>query len=151
MTEQLKLFSIAIATGLVGGFCYGLISIFRQYISHSIIGIYIEDFFFWIVYSIISFLTMLYFNYGEIRPYIVAGIFSGLIIYALFIHRLTVFMLSPAIKALRLMIEIIFTPFELVLFPFKKIYNILKKHLKNNVKYETISKLSLRNLFKRGN
>lgn len=151
MTEQFRLFAISVAAGLGGGFVYGLISIFRRYISHNIIGIYIEDFLFWIIYSVFAFLTMLYFNYGEIRPYIVAGIFLGLIIYALFIHRFAVFMLSPTIKILRLIAEIILTPVELVLFPFKKIFIISKKYLKNNVKYERIKKPKVIKFFKRGN
>lgn len=151
MTEQFRLFASAIGLGLIGGFFYGLISIFRKYISHNIIGIYIEDIIFWLVYSTAVFLTMLYLNYGEIRPYIVLGIFIGLIVYALFIHRLMVIMLSPAIKLLRLITEIVLTPFELFILPFKKTFFIFKKYLKNNVKCERISKLKFKALFKRGN
>lgn len=144
MNYQGIVFLISLLTGLIGGGIYGLICIFRKYVSHNIIGIYIEDLIFWIVYGICAFLTMLYYNNGEIRPFVILGILLGLILYGIFMHKIILVLLSPVIKVLRLFAEIISTPFRIVLFPVKKILIIFKKHLKNTVKYEKINKLLLK-------
>ncbi len=140
MNEQIFLFFVSIAIGIGGGLLYGLICIFRKYIAHNILVIYLEDIFFWSIYSITTFLIMLCLNYGEIRPYILMGIFSGLILYGLFIHKYIIKILSPFIYILRLISEIILTPVMIVVYPFKKIGYFIKKHLKNSVICEKIKK-----------
>lgn len=136
MNKQFFLFFAAIALGILGGLVYGIIVIFRKYVEHSLIGIYIEDIIYWLIFAIAVFLTMLYYNYGEIRPYIFMGIFMGMIIYAVLLHRLFVKLISPIIALLRLFAEIMLTPFMVIAFPFKKIYIYFKKSLKKSPKYE---------------
>ncbi len=150
MNEQFFLFFASFLMGITGGFLYGLIIIFRRYIAHSIIGIYIEDILYWLIYSSCVFLTLLYLNYADIRVYMFVGIFGGLIIYRIFIHKWIEKLLSPFIFLLRLSAEIILTPFMAVLYPIKKFYEYLKKHLKKSRKYEKILLTVKHKPFKRG-
>lgn len=149
MNEQFKLFFVAIMLGIIGGLIYGIISIFRKYVMHNIVAVYIEDIIFWVTYAITSFLVMLTLNYGDIRPYIVFGVFLGLIVYVIFIHSLVIKLLSPIITIIRLFIEIVFTPFDLVLYPFKKLLLFLKNYLQINKKYEKIKQTIKSKLKKR--
>ena len=149
MNEQFKLFFVAIMLGIIGGLVYGIISIFRKYVIHNIVAVYIEDIIFWVIYALTSFLVMLTLNYGDIRPYIVFGVFIGLIIYVIFIHRLVIKLLSPIITIIRLFIEIILTPFDIILYPFKKLLLFLKNYLQISKKCEKIKQITKSKLKKR--
>lgn len=136
--EQFFLFFLSILIGVIGGLVYGIICIFRKYIVHNIIGIYIEDLLFWCVFAVCFFITMLYFNYADIRPYMFLGLFIGLTLYGILLHKLTIKILHPFIMLLRLFAEIILTPIMLMLFPFFKLFDYFKKLLKNTRKCERI-------------
>lgn len=134
MNEQFYLFFAAVAMGITGGFVYGLIRIFRLYIAHNIVGIYIEDILFWLLFSVFVFLTMLCLNYAEIRPYIYMGILIGFAIYRLAIHKWIVKLLNPIITLMRLFAEIILTPIMVLIYPFKKISAYLFNKIKRKQK-----------------
>lgn len=121
---------MAIIIGILGGFFYGLIRLFRIYISHNILAMYFEDIVFWLLYAIVTFLTMLCINYGSIRPYILIAIAIGFIFYSLLIHNYVLMVLNPIIDIIRLLIEAVLLPIRLLLLPFQKILLILKKLLK---------------------
>ncbi|MGN1318155.1 MAG: spore cortex biosynthesis protein YabQ [Lachnospirales bacterium] len=149
MNEQFYLFFSSIAIGIIGGFVYGIIRIFRIYISHSLLGIYIEDILFWLIFAVVFFLTMLCLNYGELRPYIYFGLLIGGFLYRLFIHKLVIKFLNPFVYLLRLFAEIILTPFMVVLYPFKKLAIFIKKHLQKYKKYERIKTVCKHKVFKK--
>lgn len=130
MNEQFRLFFSAVAMGIAGGLAYGFIRIFRLYVVHNIIGIYIEDILFWLFYSIFVFLSMLCLNYAEIRPYIFMGIFMGFALYRLLLHKWVIKMLKPFIMFLRLLAEIVLTPVMVLFYPLKKFYMIIYNKIK---------------------
>lgn len=130
MNKQILLFLISIAIGLIGGFIYGIICIFRKHIKHNTVGVYIEDITFWLIYSIFTFLTMLYYNYGEIRPFIFMGVFLGLLVYALLIHRFVEKLSIPIIFVFKSLAKVIISPVMIFCYPFKIFLSYFKKYLK---------------------
>ncbi len=135
MTFQFRLFFMAAAMGIAGGLAYTLMCTACTMICKSRSVKNILDMVFWILYSLVFFLSMLYVNYGEIRPFSIMGIALGMLIYYMIMEntarRAAEFIFGILHKILLLITEIILTPFKLFLFPAKKLLLIIKKACKN--------------------
>lgn len=143
ITYQFKIFLISLCVGLILGFFYDLIKIFRRFVLHNNILINIEDAIYWVFMSVMVFFICLYQNDGEVRLFFIIGIFLSLILYNLLISPvfINIFtkIINLLIKAFLLIFKAIYSPilfvFRLILKPFKflaKIFiNFLKKVLKN--------------------
>ena len=144
-SEQAKLFLSTVCIGYIIGFAYDIIRVFRSIIKHHEILKQAEDLLYWTISAMIVFILLLSENKGEVRFFMIIGSFIGMILYyftlsSIFI-KASMKIYSIIKKILSVFIEIILTPFRLILIPlkyvFKKsinIFNFLKKHLKKYLK-----------------
>ncbi len=118
VNDQAVLFLHVFCAGGAAGMLYDLIEVFRSNIKHKKAVVYIEDVFYWIIVIMLIFLFMLNENYGEIRPFAVAGFFAGMLIYNFIFSRVVTNILNAIIKVIKcimkLLFEIIMTPIRLV-------------------------------------
>lgn len=160
VNDQAVLFLHVFCAGGAAGMLYDLIEVFRMNIQHKKAAVYIEDVFYWLIIILMIFLFMLNENYGEIRPFAVAGFFAGILIYNLIFSKVVTGILCAVIKVIKYIImlffEIIMTPIRLVWLvigkPVTKTGNILagqvKKVLHLAQVYAKIRKRSMTNQFK---
>ncbi|WP_250278973.1 spore cortex biosynthesis protein YabQ [[Clostridium] colinum] len=127
VSYQLKIFLISLFIGLILGFFYDLLKIFRKYIIHNNFIINIEDTIYWLFMSIIIFLISLYQNNGEIRIFFIIGIFTSMILYTFLISPI---FLNISTKIINVLIKIILFIFRAISMPFLIIFNIILKPLK---------------------
>lgn len=160
VNDQAVLFLHIFCAGGAAGMLYDLIEVLRTNIKHKKAAVYIEDIFYWLIIILLIFLFMLNENYGEIRPFAVAGFFAGMLIYNLIFSRVVTGILCAIIKVIKyiimLLFEIIMTPIRLVWFiigkPVKKAGNVLNEQTKKVLHlvhlYVKIRKRNVTNQFK---
>ena len=141
--RQLFCLGIFILVGIVIGFLFDCFRILRKSFKTADWITYIQDIIFWILAGIIILFSIFKFNNGEIRSYIILGIFFGFLIYILTISRIIV---KYSVHIIQLLKRIISYPIHIIvnilrkfiLNPFKKIFNKLKtlsnKNLQNMTK-----------------
>ncbi|MBQ3408163.1 MAG: spore cortex biosynthesis protein YabQ [Clostridia bacterium] len=104
----------------IAGFEIGILfDIFRaqrKAIKTSDIITYIQDILFWFVTGIIVIHTIAKYTNGEVRSYMVIGLFLGVILYFTFITKFALKILFKLICCLKKIVNII-------LYPVKKIIN----------------------------
>lgn len=127
LNEQARLFLFVILAGASIGAVYDTLRIFRKMIPHSMILIQLEDAFYWLGTAFFLFFMLLQQNYGEIRFFIILGVFLGMMCYF--------FTLSPLInkisdKIVAILHKILLTFFTILLTPFRLIYLLLRKPVK---------------------
>nr|WP_317367020.1 spore cortex biosynthesis protein YabQ [uncultured Tyzzerella sp.] len=121
------MFLISLFIGLMLGFFYDFLKIFRKYIVHNNIIINIEDTIYWIFTSIIVFLISLYQNNGEIRMFFIIGIFTSMLLYNLLISPI---FLNMSTKIINIILKILLFVFKAISMPFLIVFNILYAPLK---------------------
>lgn len=118
------LFLSTIAVGGILGFLYDIFRILRITFPHGYLLIQLEDLLYWVIVVFTMFLFMLDKNYGEIRFFSVCGAFLGMLFYFLTLSFVVMSVSGAVVRAvkwvLRLLLEIIWTPFRLVLMLFQK-------------------------------
>lgn len=158
MSFQATLFLTTVIMGIIVGFIYDWFRVFRRIIKHSNIFIQIEDCIYWIFVSIATFVIMLNKNYGEIRAFLICGVFIGMVIYfntiSILFMKVSMAVVKTIKKVLVLFFNILITPFKLLFkllsFPanlvkgfFVNTYLKNKKVLKKYKKYAKIKKTNL--------
>lgn len=88
--QQARLFLLAASTGIGMLFVYDLFRIFRRVAKHGTIWIAIEDMFFWVGCAFWLFRLMYRQNDGNIRGFVILGVFIGMLIYSLGCSRFIV-------------------------------------------------------------
>lgn len=158
MSFQALLFLLMVVLGMLLGFVYDIIRILRRIINHFWLLVQLEDIIYWIVAAGIVFLIMLDKTYGEIRFFVLLGVFLGMIIY--FIALSPIFMgvamtiVSFIGKLFSRLFRIFMIPVrffaDLLRIPYKfikkyrlKLKCFIKKVLK---RYEKCEKIKLRNV-----
>lgn len=124
LSYQATLFLSTIAIGGILGFLYDIFRILRITFPHPNFLIQLEDAVYWVLVVLTMFLFMLHKNYGEIRFFSVCGAFLGMLLY-FFTLSLLVMAISGAVVSaikwlLRLFLEILWTPFSLLLKVFRR-------------------------------
>lgn len=153
MSEQTVLFFLAVVLGFTAGFFYDIIRIFRMVVKHFGLLIQIEDFLYWVITAAVVFFVMLQKNFGEIRGFLVCGVFLGMLFYFLLLSKLFIkqagWLINFLKKIVKFMLRLIkvplavlfkllrniFSPVELWL---KKEYNKFRNLLKKNRLYVKI-------------
>lgn len=145
-TYQCKLFMLTIILGLLSAFLYHIFYILskKTKLNKIIKGIF--DLIYWMLLSLVLFLSMLKLNSGEVRPFQILGTALGMILYYASLKpsmdRLIYLIFKIVHKTFLLIFDIILTPIRLVLYPIIKIFSLLadflKKHLKKHLKCEKI-------------
>ena len=121
---QLFCLVIFILTGIIIGILFDCFRILRRSFKTADWITYIQDIIFWILTGIIILFSIFKFNNGEIRSYIILGIFFGALIYMLTISK---FVIKYSVRVINLLKKIISYPINIII-------NILKKIIINPFK-----------------
>ncbi len=133
--RQLFCLFIFIITGIVIGILFDCFRILRKSFKTTDWITCIQDIIFWMLTGIIILFSIFKFNNGEIRSYIILGIFFGILIYMItiskFVVKYSVFVIQKLKKIISYPINIIINILKKVLInPLKKIF--VKIKTKNN-------------------
>jgi len=162
MSFQASLFLTTVIMGIIAAFIYDWFRVFRRIVKHNNMFIQLEDCLYWIFVSLTVFIIMLNKNYGEIRVFLVCGVFIGMIVYFILISPLFMNISMTVVHFIKKILIIIITPFKVIIkilsYPFnfiKKIlystYNRNKNILKNYKRCAKIKKRKLVNKIKSSN
>jgi len=126
--EQAQIFVVFILVGAIIGIFFDCFRILRKTLKTSDIITALEDGMFWILTGLFLIYMIFVFNNGEIRLFLILGVFIGLILYFITISkifvRLTLIFIETCIKYFFLpLIKIL----HFLIKPFKKIFSFLKK------------------------
>ena len=124
ITNQAYLFLIFVINGVIIGILFDFFRILRKSFKTPDFVTYIEDVIFWILTGLLTLYSIFVFNNGEIRFFMFLGIFIGIALYMLlcstYIIKFSVFIINKTKK-------IILKIFNMIAYPIKLIYRILKK------------------------
>lgn len=139
--EQLYSFAIFILVGFLIGLLFDMFRISRRTFKTSDIITYLEDILFWILSGLLILFSIFKFNNGDIRAYIILGIFIGLALYMLVFSKIVI---NTLVKIILVIKQIISFVSKIILYPIKLITRIFKivtkpikkllKNLTNNIK-----------------
>ena len=101
MTGQAWLFLSTVIVGAAIGLFYDAFRIFRKTARHSGLAVQLEDLFFWVAATGLTFYYMLHRNYGEIRFFTLIGMAIGLVLYFATISRFVLVVFVTVINYLK--------------------------------------------------
>jgi len=88
VSSQAVIFLYTVIGGAAIALVYDLFRILRKAVRTGSLVTYAEDLLFWLIVSVIMFLTIYYSNDGELRAYLFIGACIGVILYALLLSRI---------------------------------------------------------------
>lgn len=147
--EQFYSFIIFILVGFLIGLLFDIFRISRKTFKTSDIITSIEDILFWILTGLLILFSILKFNNGDIRVYIILGIFIGIALYMLVFSKIVINTVVKIIfiikRIISFILKIVFYPINLILKIFKFITKPVKKLLKSTTnKFKKILKMKKR-------
>ena len=124
--NQLYLFLIYVATGIIITIIFDIFRSIRKSMRTGNKITTIEDVIFWIIISIIIIFEILYFNYGELRLYILLGLITGSAIYLITASKYVIKvntkifteikkLVLKIMKILSKMIKLLITPIQYII------------------------------------
>lgn len=121
-TIATQIYSLVIFTisGIAIGVFFDIFRILRRSFKTSDLVTYIEDILFWIISGTFFLYVLFKFNNGQIRNYVIIGLFLGIAFYILAISK---YFIKISVKAIEIIKKIL-------LYPIRIIISILKKLLK---------------------
>ena len=122
--NQANLFLIFTLEGVIIGLIFDIFRILRKSFKTSDILTYIEDILFWIITGILLLYSIFIFNYGEIRFFMFVAILLGAMFYMLLISR---YVIKISVTVINLLKRTMICILRIISFPFKFIYEILKR------------------------
>jgi len=145
MIHEVYVFISAMVSGLTAGFLYDLIRLKRKALKTKTAMAAFEDIAFWIITSVLVFVTAYVSNQGEIRMYFILAVLTGVVFYYAFMSRWVVLILTFILK-------ITFKPFILLfklLTPlFKLMFRFLRDKAEKTGERLHIAKLKVNRRFK---
>ena len=121
---QAQLFLLTILIGGSMGLLYDALRLFRRTVRHSRFWLQAEDALFWLLAVFAVFLILLQTNAGEVRFFVIFGLFGGMGLYFLTLSRPVLAVSNTVVQAVRqlvhLLLQILFTPFYLLYLPFRR-------------------------------
>lgn len=100
---RLLLYSIATGAGLM--MVYDLFRIARIFLPHRVFVVGMEDMVYWIYAALMTFSLLYAQNDGELRAYVIAGVFAGMILYDRLVSRFLLKFLKNVRKYLTMKIR----------------------------------------------
>lgn len=88
ISSQATIFLCTVIGGAAIALIYDLFRILRKAVRTGGLFIYVEDLLYWLIVSIIMFLTIYYSNDGELRAFMFIGACIGVILYSLLLSRI---------------------------------------------------------------
>lgn len=126
LAEQTIVFLKSFIFGMVLGAFYDLFRGIRLVKNKNLLVIFICDILYFIVCGILTFIFILYVNYGLIRGYIIIGAFLGAVFYYNTIGAVMIKIMDFLIRLIRRIIR----PFVKVIYiPIRKLFRLLVKLL----------------------
>jgi spore cortex biosynthesis protein YabQ len=122
MIHEVYVFLSAMASGLTAGFLYDIIRMKRKALKTKMAMVAFEDIAFWIITSILIFVTAYVSNQGEIRMYFFLAVLIGVVFYYAFMSRWVILILTFILK-------ITLKPFILLFRLLKPLYNLIFKFI----------------------
>lgn len=122
--NQAYLFVIFVLNGIIVGVIFDIFRILRKSFQTPNIITYVEDVVFWIISALTVIYTIFVFNNGEIRAFIFIGIFTGAVLYMLFISRPFV---KVSVNVILFIKKIVCSILRVVLAPIKFIFKGIYK------------------------
>jgi len=143
MSGQAWLFVSTVLTGAAIGLLYDVFRIIRKTAPHSGFVVQLEDLFFWIAATGLTFYYMLHRNFGEIRPFVLIGFALGLVLYFATLSRLVLIVFVAIInylkKVFRVVFRIILMPLRVIAAwltpPLNRVYNATRKKARRVKRY----------------
>lgn len=120
VTNQAYLFFIFTINGVLIGLLFDFFRISRKVLKTNNIMTYIEDILFWILTGMIVLYSIFVFNNGQLRLFMFLGIILGAFLYMLFISS---YVIKINVKIINFLKKIL----EILIIPFKFIYQVLQK------------------------
>ena len=134
VSSQAYIFLCSVIGGALIGFIYDIFRIKRKAIRTNNIALYIEDFIYWIIVSLVMFGVVYYSNDGEIRGFTFLGTAIGVVLYILLLSK---YVIKVALFIIRTVYRVLKVMWKVVAFPFKIVFKILRipagfllKHMK---------------------
>lgn len=129
LTSQLYAFLVTIITGIAIGILFDFYKVIRGLTRPRKAFTYLGDLAFWIIATLVVFFMLLIGNWGEIRFYVVIGVFAGTALYMKFFSKGFLRLLSGLIlvvkKIIRFIIKVLGTIWLIIVYPFIIIRNIV--------------------------
>lgn len=95
---ELALLGKSLAVGVALMVFYDGLRLFRILAVHGALWTGMEDFVYWAVSSLVTFLLLLHLNDGVVRWYAVGGVLAGMLVYNMTISRIYLHLLKKAEK-----------------------------------------------------
>lgn len=139
---QLYTFFNFILTGVVIGILFDIFRILRKSFKTLDLITYVQDFIFLILTGIIMLYSIFTFNNGEIRGYVIIGVFLGIMIYILLLSK---YFINIMVKFISLIKKVVYYPLHILSsFIIKNIFKPI-----HNIAYQIFLKLPKINLKKK--
>lgn len=138
ISVQLRGFFIFIVSGFILGIIYDVFSAFRLNFPNTKIAVPVLDAFFWIIFTLMFFVTLQSFCGGAFRPFFLAGAISGFILYLFTVSKFLMPLFQKSIHflicALKCILHKIFGTFYAFLRFFFPIYAFLRRFVQFTLK-----------------
>ena len=130
VTNQAYLFLVFIVNGVLIGLLFDFFRILRKTFKTKDFVTYIQDILFWILTGFIILYSTFTFNNGEIRIFMFLGILIGVVAY---MTTISPYVIKVNVKIINFIKDVIQKIFNVIIIPFKWIFNffnfILKKYV----------------------
>ena len=117
--NQLILFLVFFAVGVISAFIYDTFRVSENITPSGMVSVVIRDVLFWLVITVFVFVISLKYNNGEIRFFMLWGVFLGSVVYfctvSRYVVKILVFIINLLKKALLLLLNILLMPLKLIL------------------------------------
>ena len=124
---QAQLFLLCVLMGGILGLVYDCVRVFRHIIPHKRLWIQLEDGLYWVGAVFFAFAVMLGANAGEIRFFMIFGMFGGMGVYFLSLSHLVI---AVSDKVIYIVKKILFLLFTIILTPFRLVYLVIRVPLR---------------------
>ncbi len=138
ISDQVIVFLWSVVCGAAIAFVYDLFRIFRKAIKTGSLVTFVQDVLYWLITSVIMFLTSYYSNDGELRGFLFLGALIGAVLYALMFSRLimgsSLFIIRVTVKIVRFISFVVSYPFRMVfrllVIPTRKLAKVCARELR---------------------
>ena len=118
MAGQAWLFLSTMLVGAAIGLFYDVFRIFRKTANHTSLAVTLEDLFFWVTATGLTFYYLLHRNHGEIRVFTLIGIAIGIVLYFATVSRWVV---TVSVAVVNYMKCVIATAVRIIMVPLRLI------------------------------
>jgi spore cortex biosynthesis protein YabQ len=131
VSSQAYAFILSVAGGMVIALVYDAFRVFRKAVKTGRIVTNVQDLLYWLIVSVIMFLTLFFSNDGELRAYLFVGAFLGVVLYTLLFSKIvmgsSLFIIRIATTVVKAMVRFISIPVKCIIKYIKRMRENIKK------------------------